>query len=59
MQEQTYVRNIETATSKFARDFMKSMQHIIDLDFNSEDVSSKMFPLRPKSLGSRHIPLSG
>ena len=57
--EETYVRDIQSAASKFARDFTKSIHDILDLDYSSREVSSKIFTLRPKSLESRQIAALG
>ena len=56
-QEETHLRHVQVAATKFARDFSKSFQELLELDFGSRDVSSKIFMLRPKNLGSRHSPV--
>jgi hypothetical protein len=55
-QEETYLRNVQVAATKFARDSSKSFQELLELDFSSKDVSSKIFTLRPHNSGSRHLP---
>jgi hypothetical protein len=56
-QEETHLHHVQVAATKFARNFSKSFQELIELDFGSRDVSSKIFTLRPKNLGSRHLPV--
>jgi len=53
LQEAPYLNRIQSAAAKIACEFSTTFQELLDLDFSSKDVSSKIFTLRPKDLVSR------
>ena len=54
--ETTYIKQVESAAASIAREFPAAFEGLMNLDFSSKDVSSKIFTLRPADSISRIEP---